>query len=239
MLDLLADEAAQQVLQFGQNVVELQHLRAQRLAARERQQLAHEARRAIGVLLDLHDVLEGRIGRPVVGQQQVGIADDGGQHVVEIVRHAAGELADGLHLLRLREALLQRALLGRVEREDVDVGLVGAVLGRRDEEARGGALLALQRRVDGREIGASFDGAGDRALQRLVVALGDAGEDRARAVGRAQGFGHQPREGGVGAHDDAARVDDRDRHRRLVEEAREAHFGKRAGFRTAPRRARG
>ena len=32
-------------------------------------------------------------------------ADDAGQQVVEVVRQAAGELADGLHLLRLEELL--------------------------------------------------------------------------------------------------------------------------------------
>ena len=95
----LADKAAQQHLQVRQNVRQLQHLRAQGLAAREGQQLANEAGGAVGVLLDLHDVLEGRVGRPVARQQQVGKADDGGQHIVEVVRYAACQLADGLHLL--------------------------------------------------------------------------------------------------------------------------------------------
>ncbi len=44
-LDLLADEAAQQDLQLRQHVAELQHLRAQRLAAREGEQLPRRARR--------------------------------------------------------------------------------------------------------------------------------------------------------------------------------------------------
>ncbi len=125
-LDLLADQPAQHHLQFRQHVGELQHLRAQRLPAREREQLPHQPRRAIGVLADLHDVLERRVGRPVVDQQKVGIADDRGQHVVEVVRDAAGELADRLHLLALREILLQRALLGGVERDDVGARAVAA-----------------------------------------------------------------------------------------------------------------
>ena len=68
-LDRLADQPAQQHLQLGQHVGELQGLRPQRLPAREREQLPHQTRRAIGVLLDLHDVLEGRIGRAVIGEQ--------------------------------------------------------------------------------------------------------------------------------------------------------------------------
>ena len=150
-LDRLADQPAQQHLQFRQHVVELQRLRAQRLPAREGEQLPHQPRRAIGVLLDLHDVLEGRIGRPVIGEQQVGIADDRGQHIVEVVRDAAGELADRLHLLALGEILLQRALLGGVEREDGRArALVALRIGGRDEEARrtrGARRLQRRRRA--------------------------------------------------------------------------------------------
>ena len=72
----------------------------------------------------------------MIGQQQVGIADDGGQHVVEVVRDPAGELADRLHLLTLREVLLQRALLGRVEGEDGRArALVACRIGRRRRKA--------------------------------------------------------------------------------------------------------
>ena len=99
-LDLLADEPAQQHVQIGEHLAELQHLRTQRLTPREGQQLTHEAGGAVGVLLDLHDVVEGRIGRPMVGEQKIGEADDRRQHIVEIVRDAAGKLAYGLHLLR-------------------------------------------------------------------------------------------------------------------------------------------
>jgi hypothetical protein len=74
--DALAERAAQQHGEVRQHVAELDHLRAQRLLAREGQQLAHQARRAVGVLLDLHDVVERRVRRLVVHQQQVGMADD-------------------------------------------------------------------------------------------------------------------------------------------------------------------
>ena len=116
--DRLADQTAQQHLQLRQHFAELQRLRPQRLPAREGEQLPHQPGRPVGVLLDLHDVLEGRIGGAVIAEQQVGIADDRGQHIVEVVGDAAGELADRLHLLALDEALLQRALLGGVEGED-------------------------------------------------------------------------------------------------------------------------
>ena len=134
----------------GERLVEVDHLRAKRLPPRERQQLPHEAGRAVGVLLDVHDVLEGRIGRPVVGEKQVGEADDRGQHVVEVVRDAAGELADRLHLLALRELQFERPLLGRLER--VDDGRVLARLAFQDrahEEAHASLRIVGERGVDG------------------------------------------------------------------------------------------
>ena len=72
-----------------------------RLTAREGQQLPHQAGGPVGVLLDVHDVLVGGIRRPMRLQQQVGEADDGGQHVVEVMRYATRQLAHRLHLLAL------------------------------------------------------------------------------------------------------------------------------------------
>ena len=85
----LADDALEHADgEVRKHVAELQHLRPERLPAREGEQLPHQPGGAVGVLLDLHQVLERRIGRPVVRQEQVGIADDRGQHVVEVVRDA-------------------------------------------------------------------------------------------------------------------------------------------------------
>ena len=203
--DLLADEAAHQHLEVRQHVADLQDLRTQRLAAREGEQLADEARRAVGVLLDLHDVLEGRIGRPVIGEQQVRIADDRGQHVVEVMRDAAGELADRLHLLRLREILLQRALLGRVER--VEEGGFRAALGffGRQEQANRALSLADERHVERRNVGLSGRRGGERRLEaRRGRAPPPPRRSTRSAFGPADEIGKQPREGGVGARDLAA-----------------------------------
>ncbi|WP_373696758.1 hypothetical protein [Microvirga yunnanensis] len=57
--------------------------------------------------------LHGLIGRPVkpvealrqAALQEFGVPDDNGEQVVEVVRNATGELADGLHLLRLAQRL--------------------------------------------------------------------------------------------------------------------------------------
>ena len=219
-IDLLAHKAAQQHLQVGQHVAQLQHLRAERLAAREGEQLTRQRGGAVRVLLDLHDVLEGRIGRAMVGEQQVRIADDRGEHIVEVMRNAAGQLADGVHLLRLREILLQRALLRDVECIDVGARAVAEIFGRGDEEARRMRPVARQRGVDGDDLALAGNGCGQRVFQHFMVALGDAIVEIAGFMrGRAE-FG----EGGIGAHDPTGLVDGGDGHRGLVEKARKAHL---------------
>ena len=52
---------------------------------------------------------------------ELAVAADRGQQVVEVVRHAAGELADGLHLLCLAQLVLeaQASFLGLLARRDV------------------------------------------------------------------------------------------------------------------------
>ena len=114
-LDVLAEQPPEQDRQLRQHIAELHALGPQGLLAREGKQLAHEPCGAVRVLLDVHDVLEGRIGRPVIDQEEVGEADDRRQHVVEVMRDAAGELADRLHLLALGDLHFQRALLGGVD----------------------------------------------------------------------------------------------------------------------------
>ena len=54
------------------------------------------------------------------GLHQVEGADDAGQQVVEVVGDAAGELADGLHLLRLAQQVFDRPLLRDVAADDVE-----------------------------------------------------------------------------------------------------------------------
>src|SRR5205823_9201639 len=54
------------------------------------------------------------VPRRQVAQQQLRVAEDGRQQVVEVMRNAAGELAHGLHLLRLAELLLEVALIADV-----------------------------------------------------------------------------------------------------------------------------
>src|SRR5262249_16510844 len=66
--------------------------------------------RAIGVLLNLINVPERGVRRPVIGEQQITMADNRGQNIVEVVCHAARELTDRLHLVRLSKIGLESLL---------------------------------------------------------------------------------------------------------------------------------
>ena len=91
--DILAYQAPEQHRQVGQGFAYVDHLRTHGLLAREGEQLTHQAGGAIGILLDLHDVLEGRIGRPVRIEQEVGRHHDGAQQIVEIVGYVSRQRA--------------------------------------------------------------------------------------------------------------------------------------------------
>ena len=80
--------------------VQVEHTGLQHLAAAEREQLARERRRAGSGLLDLLGMTaQARVALAV--DQELAVAGDRGEEVVEVVRDAAGEPADRLHLLRL------------------------------------------------------------------------------------------------------------------------------------------
>ena len=93
----------------------------------------------------------------MVGQKQVGRHDDGRQHIVEVVRDAAGKLADRLHLLALRHLAFERLLLGGLDGIDdrrlFGTLAVGAVGHRVDVEADVALLIVGQHRVDRLDVG--------------------------------------------------------------------------------------
>ena len=117
-LHRLAEQALEQMRHFADHVGQLQHLRAQRLLARESEQLAGQASGAVGVGFDLLDIVIIAVAGRVAHHHQVAMADDRGQDIVEIMRHAAGQLADRLHFGRLRNLALQFGFLAIVLEQD-------------------------------------------------------------------------------------------------------------------------
>ncbi len=112
--DVLADEPPQHAVHFSHDDVEVQDLGLEHLAAAVGEQLAGEPGRPLRRLADLFHIAAHRVPGRQVAQQQLRVAEDRREQVVEVVRDAAGELAHRLHFLRLAELLLEAALLGDV-----------------------------------------------------------------------------------------------------------------------------
>ena len=114
-LDAAADERADElgdVLDLG---ADIEDLRLQRLAAGEGEKLRGELGSALHRLGDRIDVAAAALLRQFAAAQEIGGGADDGEEVVEVVRDAAGELADGLHLLRMAQRFLALAPLGDVD----------------------------------------------------------------------------------------------------------------------------
>ena len=90
------------------------HFGHQRLGPGEGQQAAGQRGGAGRALHRIVEVVRDFAARAVEpAQREVDAADDDREHIVEIVRDAAGQLADRLHLLDLAELRLGRLALGR------------------------------------------------------------------------------------------------------------------------------
>ena len=185
-----------------------------------------QARGAVGILLDLHDVAERRIGRLVGIEQKIRRQDDGGEHVVEVVGDAAGKERHLLHLLLLDDLVLELALRRRLQRVD-DGGFRIALLflDGGDVEAAEALAIAGKRGIDWGDVAFAAGGLGDGGVERRTIALGNNRADRAAAAFDVQRVMEEPREQRIGAHDAALAVHGRDRHRRMVEKAHEANLG--------------
>ena len=86
-----------------------------RLPAGERQQLSGQLGGALHGLGNRVDVAPAPLFRQFAAAQEIGRGADDGQEIVEIVRHAAGQLSDRFHLLRLAQRFLALAALGDVD----------------------------------------------------------------------------------------------------------------------------
>ena len=100
--------------------VHLEHLGLDQVAAAEREQLLGDGRRALGRTPHLIEIAADVGGDVGTAQDEVGEADHDGHLIVGLVRHAAGEPAEGLHPLDLTKVLLGTPLLGHVRRNPHD-----------------------------------------------------------------------------------------------------------------------
>src|SRR6478752_4668912 len=105
--DVLADQASQQAVHPLDDVTQVDVVGLERLAPAERKQLAGQVACPDRGVADGGHLLPAGVASVELALQQVAVADHRRHQVVEVVRDAAGELADGLHLLRLAQLLLE------------------------------------------------------------------------------------------------------------------------------------
>ena len=122
--DVLAQHRYQQSLHPDQQFVQIDDRGHHDLLAAEGQQLTHQARRAATRHLDLGYVVQEWAALLQLQLHQFRIADDGHQQVVEIVGDAAGELANGIHLLCLAQLQFQALAFGQVPPHDMQDGVL-------------------------------------------------------------------------------------------------------------------
>ncbi len=100
--DNLADCPPDQRLKLTNEHVHVERLRMEVLPTRKGQELSRQTLAALGRMPDGGELKL----QPVVidpAHQQVDVSEDHGQQVVKVMRDAPGELADGLHFLRLHQ----------------------------------------------------------------------------------------------------------------------------------------
>src|SRR6266702_2137037 len=176
---MLAECSLQQLRGVDDQRVDVGLLGFERLLAGERQQMLGEIRAPRGSFVDHpRDRRKLRVALDGVGQDFDRPGDDR-EDIVEIVRDAAGELADGLHLLGLPDAILGGDLVGEIAHEAVEHEAVAAFqLGHAQFDLE--FLAVAPHRIDFEA--AAEDGAFSAAQEplqagRVVVAV-DVGDDQ-------------------------------------------------------------
>ena len=163
----------------------------------------------------------------MIHQEEVGEADDRRQHVVEVMRDAAGELADGLHLLALGDLHFERPLLGGVD--GVGDGRLAFTLSPLDGaeiDAPAPLLVVLKGDVDRLDHALPGNCRVERLAQRIgTVGVGEARERHLARRHAIDGASEQPHEGGVGGADGALAVDGGDGDGGGVEQPGKAKLG--------------
>src|SRR6185503_1295320 len=123
---------------------------------------------------------EGWVGRLVRIEEEVGRHHDGGEHVVKIVRDAAGKLADRFHFLLLLNAVLERTLRCRLQRvDDRRFAVAVLLLDRQHEEIRPALRAAGQDSFDRSNVALPLGGLSNRRFQHWTVASNNPRKDRA------------------------------------------------------------
>lgn len=90
-LHVLANQSPQHFFQIDDDVVQVKDLGFEDLFATEGEELPGECRRAVSGFLNLFAIDADRVAGADPPQDQLRVAEDGGQDVVEVVGHATGQ----------------------------------------------------------------------------------------------------------------------------------------------------
>ncbi len=132
-LYVLADHPPEDELHVAYDRAQLDDRRREDLPPAEREELPREPRRVLERRGDVLEVLPALLVAREVAEEELRVALDDGQDVVEVVGDPSGEPPDRLHLLRLAELLLEELAVG-----DIDA---------RADEAREGPIREEPRRA--------------------------------------------------------------------------------------------
>ncbi len=219
---MLADRVADHLGHAGGQIADADGGRRERLAAREGQQPPRERRGAVDALIRRVEIAlhVGAALREALVQQMQAALDDGEQ-VVEIVRHAAGELADRFHLLALAQRFFRLfAFLHLGLEAAVGVGQHhGAILQLEIDGAQG----ALRRRHHGQEQRRHDRQQHDRGIARQPPLRRFVDGAEIDGAERQRGLADRREDGQTSALLHGARPRQRARHRplRVLGESRE------------------
>ena len=111
-LDPLADQVPEQRRRRRDEIVEVDDLRLERLLAGKGKQLLRQRGSLLGGAADLLGLVVRPGARLEPGEEQLAVALDRREHVVEVVGDTSGEPADRLELLRVVQRLAQPVALG-------------------------------------------------------------------------------------------------------------------------------
>jgi hypothetical protein len=180
-LDALADESAQETVEVDEQRVEVEVARIERLAATESKEFAGDPAGSLRGAQDLGELPGVAMVVAQAMQQELRVAGDRGEKVVEVVSDSAGQLPDRLDLLSLHQLLGEESALGDVEHDSLEtIGL--ALIGRQEDcvvsHPNGATLTGEEAILEGELIAladaAKLLGQGYRGVVRMQARVPEA-----------------------------------------------------------------
>ena len=114
-LDVLANHLVEQIQYVVDRLIEAEVSRLQNLPPGKGQQLPDQRRDAVALRMNFLEIIfQSRVAGSGLLFSQFRPAENGADHVVEIVRDPSGQLADGLEFLRVLQLLFESPALGHV-----------------------------------------------------------------------------------------------------------------------------